>query len=88
MESLSRLHPTVNHSKFLSNFWKEVWSITETNLKFSTTRHPQMDGQMEVTNRTLGTLLRFLAGNKPNQSDLSLAHVKFTFNSSPSRDRE
>jgi len=44
-------------TKFLNHFWLTLWRRLSTHLKFNTSCHPQIDGQIEVTNRTLSTLL-------------------------------
>jgi transposase InsO family protein len=49
--------------RFTSNFWKALASHYDTRLAMSTARHPQTDGQTEVTNQTLETMLRAYVAN-------------------------
>ncbi len=44
--------------KFIRYFGKTLWGKKGTKLLFSTTCHPQTDGQTEVVNRTLTQVLR------------------------------
>nr|KYP38791.1 Transposon Ty3-I Gag-Pol polyprotein [Cajanus cajan] len=67
-------------AKFLSHFWKVLWEKLGTKLLYSTTCHPQTDGQTEVVNRSLSTLLRvLLKGNKKTWDDC-LPHLEFAYN--------
>jgi len=47
---------------------------------FSTTCHPQTDGQTEVVNRSLSTLLREILKGKKKSWDEYLPQVEFSFN--------
>jgi hypothetical protein len=53
-------------TKFIGNFWRTLWKKLGTNLSFSSSYHPQTDGQTEVVNRSLGDLLRSLVTEHHN----------------------
>nr|KYP34891.1 Transposon Ty3-I Gag-Pol polyprotein [Cajanus cajan] len=67
-------------TKFLSHFWKTLWSRLGTKLLFSTTCHPQTDGQTEVVNRSLSTMLRAVLKGNHKSWDEYLPHIEFAYN--------
>jgi hypothetical protein len=44
-------------TKFLSHYWRTLWLKLGTKLLFSIICHPQTDGQTEIVNHTLSTML-------------------------------
>jgi hypothetical protein len=57
-----------------------AWNKLETKLLFSTTCHPQTDGQIEVVNRTLSTMLRAVLDQNLRHWEDFLPHVEFAYN--------
>jgi transposase InsO family protein len=83
-----RLHGVPNtiisdrDTKFLSHFWRTLWYKLGTKLLFSTTYHPQTDGQTEVVNRTLSTMLRAILKDNLRLWEECLPHIEFAYNKS------
>jgi hypothetical protein len=69
-------------AKFLSHFWRTVWLTLGTKLLFSTTCHPQTDGQTEVVNRTLSTILWAILKSNLQLWEECLLHIEFAYNRS------
>ena len=68
--------------KFLSHFWRTLWTKLGTKLLFSTTCHPQTDGQTEVVNITLSTMLRVVLNKNIKMWEECLPHIEFAYNRS------
>ncbi|GBG76468.1 hypothetical protein CBR_g22216 [Chara braunii] len=60
-------------------FWRRLHEVYGTRLRVSTSYHPQIDGQTEITNRTLGDILRKIVRDD-QQWDLYLAHAEIAYN--------
>jgi hypothetical protein len=69
-------------TKFLSHFWRTLGAKLETKLLFSTSCHPQTNGQAEVVNMTLSTMLRVVLKKNIKMWEECLPHVEFTYNCS------
>ena len=68
--------------RFTGQFWQQLMTHFNTQLKFSTAYHPQTDGMAEVTNRTLAALLRtHCADTRDWYQRLPL--VQMVYNSTP-----
>jgi hypothetical protein len=72
-------------TKFIENIWKTLWKKLGTNFSFSSNYHPQMDGQIEVVNISLGDLLRSLVTKHHSQWDNILPQEEFVYNESVNR---
>jgi hypothetical protein len=83
-----RLHGVPNtivsdrDAKFLSLFWRILWYKLGTKLLFSTTYHPQTNGQTEVVNCTLSTILRAILKDNLRLWEEYLPHIEFAYNRS------
>jgi hypothetical protein len=69
-------------TKFLSHFWRTLWYKLGTKLLFYTTCHPQTDGQTEVVNITLSTMLRVVLKKNIKMWEECLPQVEFAYNHS------
>lgn len=67
--------------RFMSRFWQTVHFLVNTSLLFSTTNHPQTDGQTERVNKVLNQLLRKHTSNDMYNWDKYLPVVEFAYNS-------
>ena len=71
LDNVYKLHETPNSivsdrdKTFISRFWSELFKLLGIELKMSSSYHQQIDGQIEVVNRSLETYLRCMTGERP-----------------------
>ena len=68
--------------RFTSRFWPSLQSALGTHLHFSTSFHPQTDGQSERTIQTLEDMLRACVMEFKGSWDTHLALMEFAYNNS------
>ncbi|KAI5342226.1 hypothetical protein L3X38_010101 [Prunus dulcis] len=91
VDDVSRLHGvpktivSERDVRFMSYFWKTLWRMMSTKLQFSSAYHPQIDGQIEVVNRSSGNLLRCFVGEHIKSWDSVLPIAEFAYNYSVNR---
>ncbi|CAI7812241.1 unnamed protein product, partial [Closterium sp. NIES-54] len=69
--------------KFTSNFWRNLWQQFGTRLQFSSSYHPETDGQTERTNQTMEQLIRATCDD-PTTWEQQLPLIEFAYKNSPS----
>jgi hypothetical protein len=69
-------------SLFLNQLWEEYFQRSGTRLRFSTSNHPQTDGQTEVVNRILASYLRCFTSDRPAQWAAYLLWAEYAYNTS------
>jgi hypothetical protein len=67
---------------FTSAFWQAVFKLSGTELRMSTSYHPQIDGKTKRVNQCLETLLRCFVSSHPSQWSKWLPLAEFWYNSS------
>jgi transposase InsO family protein len=69
-------------TQFTKKFWERLHEILDTQLRFSSTYHPQTDGQTERVYQILEDMLRACALQYGRSWDKSLSYAEFSYNNS------
>ena len=67
---------------FASKFWKNLFALSGTKLRLSSSYHPQTDGQTEVANRIVEQYLRAFVHRKPSSWGQFLLGAEWSYNTS------
>nr|KYP55263.1 Retrotransposable element Tf2 [Cajanus cajan] len=67
---------------FISHFWRDLFKLSGTKLRMSTSYHPETNGQTEVINRVLEQYLRSFVHDHPSKWSNFLALAEWSYNTS------
>jgi transposase InsO family protein len=67
-------------TQITSKFWERLHETLDTQLRFSSTYHPQTDGQTERVNQILEDMLRACTLQYGRSWDKSLSYIVFSYN--------
>jgi transposase InsO family protein len=67
-------------TQITSKFWERLHETLDTQLRFSSTYHPQTDGQTERVNQILEDMLRACTLQYGRSWDKSLSYIEFSYN--------
>ena len=87
LHGVPRAIHTDRGAQFVGRWWREIWSLLGTKLKFGTAYHPQSQGQVERMNAVVPQTLRCLMSDVPNLTRWTdyLPTVEMVVNSLPNR---
>ena len=80
MFGLSKAIISDRDKKFTLNFWKSLFADLRTQLNFSTSYNPQIDGQIKRVNNVLEDMLHMYVMDKPTKWEDYLHMVEFAYN--------
>lgn len=67
---------------FVSHFWQELFKLSGTKLRMSSTYHPQSDRQTEVMNRVIEQYLRSFVHHHPSSQGKFIIWAEWSYNTS------
>ena len=73
---------TDHDPRWMSDFWKGVARFLKTKMALSSAHHPQHDGQTEILNRQLTTMLRAYMSDDLSDWSVWLHILEFAYNNS------
>jgi transposase InsO family protein len=80
-QGMPRILLSDNGPQFASEFWKAFFELLQTDIRLTSSYHPQSNGQTERFNRTLIEALRSFVNARHDNWDEFLTHFEFAYNS-------